>query len=171
MDIQQLRHSLKIKWLLYYRQHRPWLIQIRTWGTYDGQRRPSSSFILAALTNLEPQLVEAFPFIVALNSDPDKIVAALGLNFNPETELQYLTEALPVAENEALPAYYSNGNGKGNNGTEASLVAQTNDNGNGLPTQMLPTSVEVNLTPPTHVSNLSSWVDESCRGSGWDNEH
>jgi len=56
VNIQHLRHSLKVKWLLYYRQNRQWLVKLQIWGTYDGQRRPSSSFILATLSNLEPQL-------------------------------------------------------------------------------------------------------------------
>jgi len=33
-----------------------------------------------------------FPFIIALSNDPDQIVAALGLNFNPDAELKLMTE-------------------------------------------------------------------------------
>jgi len=61
VNIQHLRHSLKVKWLLYYRQNRQWLVKLQIWGTYDGQRRPSSSFILATLSNLEPQLTQMLP--------------------------------------------------------------------------------------------------------------
>ncbi|AFY57067.1 hypothetical protein Riv7116_4648 [Rivularia sp. PCC 7116] len=84
MNIQQLRKSLKIKWVKYYHQNRPWLEKMRIWGTYDGYRRPSSGFILATLSVLEPKLDEFFPFILELNNNPDEIIAALGLNFNPE---------------------------------------------------------------------------------------
>lgn len=87
MNIQQLRQSLKIKWLSYYNENRPWLVKMQVWGTYDGERRPSSGFILATLSVLEPQLDEIFPFILDLNNNPDRIVAALGLNFNPDQDL------------------------------------------------------------------------------------
>ena len=157
MNIEHLRHSLRVKWLLYYRQNRPWLVQLQIWGTYDGQRRPSSGFILATLSNLEPQLTQVFPFIVALSNNPDQIVAALGLNFNPDEVLKLMTEASPVAKTNV------NGNGL----TEASPVAETNGNGNGLSMQMPPSVAgEVSVSPSTQASNLTSWVDESCSGKG-----
>ena len=141
MNIQHLRHSLKIKWLLYYRQNRQWLVKLRIWGTYDGQRRPSSSFILATLSTSEPQLTQMLPFIVDLSNNPDQIVAALGLNFNPDAELKSMTE--------------TNG------------VAQTNANGNGLSIQVLPNVADkVSLLPSSQASNLPTWVDESCNGKG-----
>ncbi len=151
MNIQHLRHSLKVKWLLYYRQNRPWLVRLRIWGTYDGQRRPSSSFILAALSTLEPQLLELLPFMIDLSNNPDQIVAALGLNFNPEQELKSMNQAPPVAT--------------------------TNSNGNGFSRQALHKVVDQEeLSPPSHnsidaqelsstqASNLPSWIDESCHG-------
>ncbi|RAM48363.1 MAG: hypothetical protein C6Y22_28140 [Hapalosiphonaceae cyanobacterium JJU2] len=91
MNIQQLRESLKLKWVKYYFQNRPWLVKMRIWGTYDGERRPSSGFILATLSVLEPELDEILPLLLELNNNPDYIVTALGLNFNPEEKL-YLVE-------------------------------------------------------------------------------
>ncbi|MEH1891944.1 MAG: DUF5331 domain-containing protein [Nostoc sp.] len=90
MNIQQLRQSLKQKWLIYYEQNIPWLVKIRIWGTYNGLRRPLSGFILATLSVLEPQFDEILSFMLDLNNDPDKIVAALGLNFNPDQELRLI---------------------------------------------------------------------------------
>jgi hypothetical protein len=90
MNIQQLRQSLKMKWLSYYEQNRPWLVKIRIWGTYDGLRRPSSGFMLATLSVLEPQFAQILSFLSELNNNPDQIVTALGLNFNPEKELDSL---------------------------------------------------------------------------------
>ncbi|BDI19954.1 hypothetical protein ANSO36C_57560 [Nostoc cf. commune SO-36] len=87
MNIQQLRQSLKQKWLSHYEQNISWLVKMRIWGTYDGLRRPLSGFILATLSVLEPQFDEILAFMLDLNNDPDKIVAALGLNFNPDQEL------------------------------------------------------------------------------------
>lgn len=90
MNIQQLRQSLKQKWLIYYKQNISWLVKMRIWGTYDGLRRPLSGFILATLSVLEPQFDEILSFMLELNNDPDKIVAALGLNFNPDEELRLI---------------------------------------------------------------------------------
>lgn len=90
MNIQQLRQSLKQKWLSYYKQNINWLVKMRIWGTYDGLRRPLSGFILATLSVLEPQFDEILAFMMDLSNDPDKIVAALGLNFNPDQELRLI---------------------------------------------------------------------------------
>ncbi|MCX7595743.1 MAG: DUF5331 domain-containing protein [Fischerella sp.] len=92
MNIQQLRESLKLKWVEYYYKNRPWLVKMRIWGTYDGQRRPSSGFILATLSVLEPQLDQILSLLSELNNNPDQIVAALGLNFNPEENLHLIEE-------------------------------------------------------------------------------
>ncbi|MBD2502475.1 DUF5331 domain-containing protein [Anabaena azotica] len=88
MDIQGLRQSLKMKWLSYYEQNRAWLVKMRVWATYNGLRRPSSGFILATLSVLEPEFDQVLAFIMELNNDPDEIVTALGLNFNPDAELR-----------------------------------------------------------------------------------
>ncbi|MEH2388371.1 MAG: DUF5331 domain-containing protein [Nostoc sp.] len=93
MNIQHLRQSLKQNWLIYYQQNIPWLVKMRIWATYDGLRRPLSGFILATLSVLEPQFDEILSFMVELNNDPDKIVAALGLNFNPDEELGLIKSA------------------------------------------------------------------------------
>ncbi|MCC5659364.1 DUF5331 domain-containing protein [Nostoc sp. XA010] len=90
MNIQQLRQSLKQNWLSYYEQNISWLVKMRIWGTYDGLRRPLSGFILATLSVLEPQFDEILAFMMDLSNDPDKIVAALGLNFSPDQELRLI---------------------------------------------------------------------------------
>jgi signal peptidase I len=106
MNIQQLRESLKIKWLNYYFENRPWLVKMQIWGTYDGQRRPSSGFMLATLSVLEPQLDEIFAFIVDLNSNPDRIVAALGLNFNPDRHLDLIKSENSIVTTEVISDAY-----------------------------------------------------------------
>jgi hypothetical protein len=90
MNIQELRQSLKFKWLSYYEQNCSWLVKIRVWGNYNGVRRPSSGFILATLSVLEPQFDEVISFVVSLNNNPDEIVTALGLDFNPDEELSLI---------------------------------------------------------------------------------
>ena len=164
VDIQQLRQSLKVKWLLYYRRNRPWMTKLRIWGTYDGQRRPSSSFILATLVNLEPQLIQMFPFIVALSNHPDQIVAALGLNFNPEVEIRALTESVNNVEITAA-ANNTEINASSNGLTYNSTVVQTNSKNVSAP-KLPESSLEVRVSPASKVSNIASWVDETCTGVG-----
>lgn len=100
MNIQLLRQSLKHKWLSYYEQNIPWLVKMRIWGTYDGLRRPLSGFILATLSVLEPQFDEILSFMLDLNNNPDKIVAALGLNFNPDEELRLIKSEHSMAASQ-----------------------------------------------------------------------
>lgn len=90
MNIEQFRKSLRVKWLEYYRDNRSWLTRIAVWVTCEGVRRPSSSFILATLSVLEPRLTELMPLVVDLSNHPDRVVIALGLNFSPEEELEKL---------------------------------------------------------------------------------
>lgn len=103
MNIEQLRQSLKVKWLSYYQENRPWLTRLGVWVNCDGQRRPSSSFILATLSILEPKLTQLFPLIVELSNHPDRVVAALGLNFNPDAELKLLeADSQPAIANPSV---------------------------------------------------------------------
>lgn len=95
MNTEHLRQSLKSLWLGYYRENRDWLVKLGVWVNCEGQRRPASSFILATLTLLEPDLLNLLPLIVDLSSNPDRIVIALGLNFNPDDALDDLEAAAP----------------------------------------------------------------------------
>lgn len=90
MNIQELRQSLKQKWLCYYQQNCHWLEKMQIWAVFNGERRPLSSFVLATVSVLEPNLVDMMPLLADLNTNPDDMIAALGLNFNPENELKQL---------------------------------------------------------------------------------
>ncbi|MEB3355676.1 MAG: DUF5331 domain-containing protein [Synechococcales bacterium] len=95
VNIKQLQTSLKENWLTYYRDNRDWIVHLGVWVNDNGHRRPSSSFILATLAALEPQLNQLLPLIVDLNSSPDRIVLALGLNFSPDDEMEAIDAARP----------------------------------------------------------------------------
>jgi Family of unknown function (DUF5331) len=115
MNIEHLRKTLKAQWLNYYRENRSWLTRLGMWVNCEGKRRPSSSFILGTLATLEPELVQILPLVVDLSSNPDRIILALGLNFNPDEELAAIAEldrapsrslaasSLPAAKVAALP--------------------------------------------------------------------
>jgi hypothetical protein len=105
MDIQQLRGALKDKWLDYYQTNRHWLSRLGVWVNCDGQRRPSSGFMLATLAVLDPDLTDLLPLIVDLNGNPDRIIIALGLNFDPDQALETLTKDAEFSEEvKFLPA-------------------------------------------------------------------
>lgn len=135
MNIEQLRRSVKDKWLSYYEENRQWLIRLGVWVNCDGQRRPSSSFILATLSVLEPQLTQLLPLIVDLSSNPDRIVMALGLNFNPDEQLEAIAQARQANGSEGLVKMLPAGN-------------------QGL-----------NLPTVKKAADLYSKLDESCQGS------
>ena len=110
MNIEYLRKTLKAQWLNYYRENRSWLTRLGIWVSCDGKRRPSSSFILGTLATLEPQLLQILPLVVDLSSNPDRIILALGLNFNPDEEMEAIAEldrssarSLPASKTTALP--------------------------------------------------------------------
>jgi len=94
MDVVHLRKALKLTWLNYYRTNRHWLVRLGIWVNYEEARRPSASFILGMLSVAEPQLMQLLPLVVDLNANPDRIVTALGLNFNPEDELEALERSV-----------------------------------------------------------------------------
>ena len=109
MNPEQLRHELREMWLSYYRDNRHWLSRLEIWITYNHQRRPSSSFILATVSVLNPQLTQLLPLLVDLNHDPDQMVEALGLNFNPEEALGAITPepvlgGQPASTSHRLPS-------------------------------------------------------------------
>jgi len=140
VNTDQLRHSVRAKWLTYYEENRQWLARLGVWVNCDGQRRPSSGFILATLSMLEPQLAQLLPLIVDLSSNPDRIVVALGLNFNPDEQLEAIANSMIEGDSDAIAAGTDNG------------------------FRMLPAasatspSADVLLKPPAHV-------DEACRGA------
>jgi hypothetical protein len=101
VNSKQLRRSLKIKWLTYYRDNRGWIDKLGIWVTSNGQRRPSSGFILGALATLEPDLTNLLPLVVDLSSNPDRIISALGLDISPEKELEALAKAQKMLPSSA----------------------------------------------------------------------
>jgi len=141
VNTDQLRQSVRDKWLTYYEENRHWLARLGVWVNCDGQRRPSSGFILATLSILEPQLSQLLPLIVDLSSNPDRIVVALGLNFNPDEQL------------EAIASGVIDRDGK--------VIADSSDNG----FRMLPAAASSTSPPADPLVKPTARVDEACRGA------
>lgn len=100
---EQFKAELKDKWLNYYQANRNWLNDLAkknsNWfnhvksetklETNDySPRRPEARFILGVISILEPKVQGFMPYIVHLNTDPTSVVRALGLDFDPELELE-----------------------------------------------------------------------------------
>ena len=153
MNIQQLSQSLKIKWVSYYYKNRSWLETMRIWATYDGQRRPSSGFILAPLSVLEPQLAQIFPFILELNNNPDQIISALGLNFNPEEQSNLIKSDNFIADNQVS-----------SQSSLDTLVSEKPDSeniGDRTMADSVPTEIQVEDTPKSSLTPVSENHRES----------
>ncbi|MGF1570684.1 MAG: DUF5331 domain-containing protein [Nodosilinea sp.] len=141
MNSKKLRWSLKVKWLTYYRDNREWIDNLGIWVTCEGQRRPSSGFILGALSTLEPNLNSLLPLVVDLSSNPDRIILALGLNISPTQELEALGEAQKMLPSSAV--------------AEVTLEAPG------------PEPITLESRPPAQPEPLSTlYRDEDCTGSG-----
>ncbi len=92
MTFEQIKASLPDKWLDYYQVNRCWIKPLmdsrNLWKQIPNNgQRPSASIILGVITALEPELAYWMPPFCELNPDFDKFVDVLGLNFDPETEL------------------------------------------------------------------------------------
>ena len=100
---EQFKTELKDKWLDYYQINRNWLQSFMnknsSWANnvkYEGEledpkytpRRPNAHFILGIVTVLEPQTQGWLALCPHLQTDPNLIVKALNLDFDPELELE-----------------------------------------------------------------------------------
>lgn len=190
INISQLRESLKLSWLTYYHKNRSWLIQMRIWGTYDGQRRPSSGFILGILSQLDPELIELFPLILDLNNNPDQIISALGLNFNPDEHLNLVKSnhqtqnSQAPKEIKALPSVASINKVANESNSQHSGVSHESTTVYSIPNEVesinnpqLPSSSKnppalpnKSNTSTRKSSHLACWIDEFCQGASWDRD-
>lgn len=100
----RLTAALKYKWLPFYQENRAWItrqMSINSVETPDGGRRPSSYLILGVVSALEPELAELMLPFTKLNSDVDKLIDVLDLNFDPELYLNNHYNAPAEAETMA----------------------------------------------------------------------
>ncbi|MFM7793247.1 MAG: DUF5331 domain-containing protein, partial [Microcystis panniformis] len=108
-NFEELKAALKDKWLDYYQINQAWIKVFTTatnsWiNTPDGGKRPSSHLILGVATALETQLFMWMSPFCVLSNDSNKLVDALGLNFDPEIELEKREgERAKIQEAEAIP--------------------------------------------------------------------
>ncbi|ACB53881.1 conserved hypothetical protein [Crocosphaera subtropica ATCC 51142] len=93
MTFEQIKVSLPDKWLDYYQINRCWIKPLmdsrNLWKPIpnNGGKRPCADIILGAITALEPELAYWIPPFCEIEPNQDKFVKVLGLDFDPETEL------------------------------------------------------------------------------------
>ena len=83
---EQFKAELKDKWLDYYQENRDWLNKING----HGYSVTNAWFILGIITALESksELKELLQYFLLVTNDCDSIIKALGLDFDPERELE-----------------------------------------------------------------------------------
>ncbi|BAW95569.1 hypothetical protein NIES970_04780 [[Synechococcus] sp. NIES-970] len=91
---EQIKPSVKTKWLDYFENNQDWLKILMDRGEYvatpDGGRRPQGSVILGAVSAKEPRLAESLYLFSLVEANFDTIIDVLGLNFDPLMELKNL---------------------------------------------------------------------------------
>lgn len=98
---EELKDTLKDKWLEYYQTNQAWIDTLEENKQYvysDDGSRPNSSFILGAISILEPRIKELLIFCCSLNSNPDKLVEVLGLDFDPNKEIERRSQGMKTTE-------------------------------------------------------------------------
>jgi alanyl-tRNA synthetase len=103
-SFEELKATLPSKWLDYYEVNRSWikpLMDSRNWWhkTPDDGKRPCSDIIIGAITALEPELSLWMSPFCELNSDGNRLVEVLGLNFDPKKELEKRAKEIALPQN------------------------------------------------------------------------
>ena len=111
---KQFKAELREKWLSYYQTNRDWLQHCMNedsgWSDdvdYEedeleeleleedyNPRRPECYFILGVITILEPSVQGLLSFGSGISTRSEKLVEALGLDFDPEIELKKRSQQL-----------------------------------------------------------------------------
>jgi hypothetical protein len=107
---QYLTNAIRDKWLDYCRSNLIWLNELQQLKknglsnliveTSDGGIRPQASVLIGILIGIYPECASIINICFQLNSDPTKIIIALGLNFDPLKELEKLAEEKEIEKKE-----------------------------------------------------------------------
>jgi hypothetical protein len=105
-NFEELKAGLKDKWLDFFEENQSWITQINEWKTeYNyGVKRPPAKLIIGIIAVLEPEINNYLIPLSTIDNSGDNVVNALGLNFNPHTELEKREEErAKIQEAEAIP--------------------------------------------------------------------
>lgn len=104
-QVEEIKAELKDKFLDYYEANRSWLKRMN--NEYTSQSIRNSWFILGIITALEPksELRELLQYFLLITNDCNSIIKALGLDFDPEKELEKRTAELAAKETQTPSEY------------------------------------------------------------------
>lgn len=114
MTLIEIKKKLKEKWLDYWEINHDWIIIFCNYSsnrwrkTPDEGKRPMSEIILGIICGLELDFAKDFmETLVSLNKDSDALIISLGLNFDPDIELEKRREEKEKTHQEAhlLPPF------------------------------------------------------------------
>lgn len=108
---QDFKATIKDKYLDYCHTNLSWVKEFKELQngnlgvkTADGGIRPNGLFILGIISVIVPEIAPFVPVFLKLNANHEAVVATLGLNFDPEKELEKRAEELAkVQEAEIVP--------------------------------------------------------------------
>lgn len=104
---EQIKPSIKTKWLDYYENNYEWIQILMEGGEYvetpDGGRRPQGSVIIGGVSAMEPRLAEILYHFFLVHANFDTVVDVIGLNFDPTKELSSLQSAGAAAKPVIAP--------------------------------------------------------------------
>jgi hypothetical protein len=102
-QVEELKAELKDKFLDYYQANQNWLKKMEG----RGQTINNTWFILGVVTALEPrsELKELLQYFLMVSQDSDTIARDLGLNFDPEKELEKRQTELAAKETKTVTKY------------------------------------------------------------------
>lgn len=100
---EQLKAELKEKWLNYYQYNQFWLEK----ANGNGYRFEDPRVMLGIITALDPssELKELLQYFLLVTQDCDSIIKALGLNFDPKSELKKRLEETTHQQTETDRQY------------------------------------------------------------------
>lgn len=104
---EQIKPSIKTKWLDYYENNQEWMKLLMDGGEYvetpDGGRRPQGSVIVGAISAMESRLAEILYHFFLVHANFDTVVDVIGLNFDPLMELKKLEKTGATAKPVVVP--------------------------------------------------------------------
>jgi hypothetical protein len=102
-NFETIKATLKDKWLDYYEANQSWIAIVIEFDNLPQNRtRPHMSFILGVISALEPKLNEYFYYFSLVTNDEPAILKALGLDFDPQLELEKRAEERKLAQEATL---------------------------------------------------------------------
>ncbi|MEG3438756.1 DUF5331 domain-containing protein [Pannus brasiliensis CCIBt3594] len=105
-NFEEIKARLKDQWLDYYEINQYWIIKLACWVecVQSRSKRPNAKVILTAVSLLEPAIIDFLIPLVDIDSDGERVVKTLGLDFDPRDELKEREERRSkIQEAEIIP--------------------------------------------------------------------